>query len=94
MQKEHLHLKGPALSRIVAGAWRWNAGSVADVVNLINTSLDVGITSFDHADIYGDYENQKIFGATLKQDPSLRKKMQLVSKCGIRLKSSKHPDIG
>jgi predicted oxidoreductase len=93
MEKEHLHLKGPALSRIVAGAWRWNAASGADVDNLINTSLDAGITSFDHADIYGDYENQKIFGATVKKNPSLRKKIQLISKCGIRLTSSKHPDV-
>ena len=93
MKKEHLHLKGPALSRIVAGAWRWNAASGADVDNLINTSLDAGITSFDHADIYGDYENQKIFGGALKKNPSLRKQIQLISKCGIRLISSKHPDV-
>lgn len=46
MEKRHLHLKGPALSQIVAGAWRWNS---VDVAKLIRTSLDAGITSFDHA---------------------------------------------
>jgi len=91
MEKEHLHLEGPVLSRIVAGAWRWDATAKAD--ELINTSLDAGISSFDHADIYGDYENQKIFGGVIKKRPSLRQKMQLVSKCGIMLVSSKHPDI-
>lgn len=93
MKKEHLHLEGPALSRIVAGVWRWN-GTGADIDALINTSLDVGITSFDHSDIYGDYENQKAFGAVLKRVPSLRPNIQLISKCGIRLLSSKHPETG
>lgn len=90
MEQRHVHLKGPVLSRIVAGCWRW--GSSADVERLIKTALDAGITSFDHADIYGDYENQKIFGAILKRSPSVRKQMQLISKCGIKLISSKHPD--
>ena len=89
MVKDHLHLKGPVLSRIVAGAWRWNADVRVD--RLINASLDAGITSFDHADIYGDYENQHVFGGVLKKNPSLRKNMQLISKCGIVLMSSKHP---
>jgi predicted oxidoreductase len=92
MKKEHLHLEGPALSRIVAGAWRWNGASGVDIDALINTSLDVGVTSFDHSDIYGDYENQKAFGVLLKRAPSLRPKIQLISKCGIRLVSSKHPE--
>ncbi|MEO5603218.1 MAG: aldo/keto reductase [Cyclobacteriaceae bacterium] len=91
MERKHLHLKGPALSRIVAGAWRWDAAHASDVDTLINTSIDAGITSFDHADIYGDYENQKIFGEVIKKNPAIRKNIQLISKCGIMLKSSKHP---
>lgn len=90
MEKKHLHLKGPKLSRIVAGAWRWDATTNVDT--LIRTSLDAGITSFDHADIYGDYDNQKIFGNVLKNESSLRKNMELISKCGIMLLSSKQPD--
>lgn len=92
MKRDHLHVQGPAFSRIVAGAWRWNAASGANVDNLIQTALDAGITSFDHADIYGDYANQETFGAVLKSDPSLRKKIQLIGKCGIMLMSAKHPD--
>jgi predicted oxidoreductase len=89
MEKKHLHLKGPVLSRIVAGAWRWNN---VDVAKLIHTSLEVGITSFDHADIYGDYENEKIFGHALKKVIVSRQDIQLISKCGIKLMSSKQPD--
>ena len=90
MEQRHLHLKGPVLSRIVAGCWRW--GVSANVDTLVRTALDTGITSFDHADIYGDYENQKIFGAVLRKAPGLRKQMQLISKCGIRLLSTRQPD--
>jgi predicted oxidoreductase len=93
MEKQHLHLEGPSLSRIVAGCWRWDGSSAADIEALINTALSEGITSFDHADIYGDYENQQIFGAVLKRDPSLRRQLQIISKCGIRLVSGKHPDV-
>ena len=92
MEKQHLHLKGPSVSRIVAGAWRWDGSSGLDVNRLVSTCLESGITSFDHADIYGDYENQKIFGQVIRKNPSLRNQMQLISKCGIRLVSSKHPD--
>ena len=48
---------GPTLSRIVAGAWRmgdWNFG-VDERVRWIEGCLDLGITTFDHADIYGNY---------------------------------------
>jgi predicted oxidoreductase len=93
MIKQHLHLEGPSVSRIVAGAWRWDGSPGVNVDRLVHTCLDAGITSFDHADIYGDYENQKIFGAVLKKNPSVRRQIQLITKCGIRLVSSKHPDV-
>jgi predicted oxidoreductase len=92
MKYKHLHLKGPKLSRIVAGAWRWNSVSSETVERLIKSSLDAGITSFDHADIYGDYSNEQIFGAVLKNNPSLRGDIQLITKCGIKLLSEKKPN--
>lgn len=89
MERKHTHLKGPEFSRIIAGAWRWNN---VDVASLIRTSLDVGITTFDHADIYGDYENEKIFGDALRKTGVNRRSIQLVTKCGIKLLSGKQPD--
>src|SRR5688572_20543710 len=91
MERLLLHLKGPELSRIIAGAWRWHTVSPEIVEKLISTSLDAGITSFDHADIYGEYNNEKIFGAALKKTPAVRKNIQLISKCGIKLLSGKWP---
>ena len=91
MQYKHLHPQGPEFSRIIAGAWRWHTVSQETVERLIRTSLDEGITTFDHADIYGDHSNEEIFGNAIRKNSSLRQKMQLVSKCGIKFKSEKRP---
>lgn len=85
-----LHKNGPVLSRIVSGAWRWNL-PVEDVAKLVYKSLDCGITTFDHADIYGDHQNEEIFGNVLRKDSSLRNRMELVTKCGIKFSSPKRP---
>lgn len=82
-----------ALSPIVAGLWRiadWKL-SVSERVRWIEQALDLGITSFDHADIYGDYRAEGLFGEALATAPSLRQRMQLISKCGIRLRSADRP---
>jgi predicted oxidoreductase len=91
MERKPLHLKGPELSRIVAGAWRWSDATPGVVEKLMHTALEAGITSFDHADIYGDYGNEKLFGNALRKNPGARKNMQLITKCGIRLLSSHQP---
>jgi predicted oxidoreductase len=91
MERKKLHPQGPEFSRIVAGVWRWRDVSHQQTLMLIEQSLKTGITTFDHADIYGDYSCEERFGAVLKENPSLRKKIQLVTKCGIRLLSEKRP---
>lgn len=81
------------LSPIVAGLWRitdWQL-SIQERVDWIEQALELGITSFDHADIYGDYRAESLFGEALKTSPHLRERMQLVTKCGVRLRSSKRP---
>jgi predicted oxidoreductase len=88
---QSIHPKGPRFSRIIAGAWRWHTVSPEIVDRLIHTALDEGITAFDHADIYGDHSNEEIFGRVIRSQPSLREKMQLITKCGIKFKSAKRP---
>jgi len=81
------------LSPIVAGLWRlteWRL-DVAGRVRWIEQAMELGISSFDHADIYGDYRTEALFGEALKAAPGLRRRMQLVSKCGIRLRSADRP---
>lgn len=91
MEKRLIHAKGPTFSRIIAGAWRWHTVPSATVDQLIHTSLDHGITTFDHADIYGDHSNEQIFGDIIRTNRTLRDRMELVTKCGIKFPSSKRP---
>lgn len=81
------------LSEVVAGLWRlheWRLDTPA-LVNWIEQALDLGITSFDHADIYGGYTVEALFGAALAAAPQLRRRMQIVSKCGIKLVHPNRP---
>ncbi|WP_306391619.1 aldo/keto reductase [Telluria beijingensis] len=85
---------GPELSRIVAGMWRmteWDMPAAARV-DFIEQCIAMGVTSFDHADIYGNYGVEELFGEALRLQPSLRDRIELVSKCGIKLLSNKHPN--
>lgn len=83
------------LSRIIAGTMKWGAwGARFDTTayeQMIRGCIEAGITTFDHADIYGDYTTEAEFGAVLQQYPSLRKKMQLITKCGIKKVSVNRP---
>jgi len=88
-----LAVGGARLSPIVAGVWRmadW-AMDAAGRLRWIEQCLDHGITSFDHADIYGGYTVESLFGDALALAPGLRERMQLVTKCGIKLTSPQRP---
>jgi len=65
--------------------------TAAQRLDWIEACIDLGITSFDHADIYGGYSVEALFGEALARKPALRQKMQLVSKCGIQLVSPQRP---
>ncbi|MGD9834899.1 MAG: aldo/keto reductase family oxidoreductase [Piscinibacter sp.] len=86
---------GPRLSPIVAGAWRmadWG-WSAQQRLRWIEQCAELGVTSFDHADIYGGYAVEALFGEALALAPtSLRQRLQTVSKCGIRLMAPARPD--
>ncbi len=85
---------GPTLSRIVTGVMRlreWAMDTDA-LLTFIHECLDMGITTFDHADIYGSYTCETLFGEALAAEPSLRQRLELVTKCGIQLVSSNRPD--
>ncbi len=55
-----------------------------DMISLMNHCIDHNITTFDHADIYGDYTNEEDFGKALKESAIKREDIQLISKCGIQ----------
>jgi len=75
-------------SRIIAGTMTWgNWGkkfSKTEMIDLIHHCLDQGITSFDHADIYGGYTTEADFGDALSETDIPRESIQLITKCGIQ----------
>jgi len=86
--------QGIEFSRIVYGMWRLGDDadrSAAHVEAKIEACLEQGITTFDQADIYGDYESEQVLGGALKANPALRDRMEIVTKCDIMLTSEKYP---
>ncbi|MGB0182389.1 MAG: aldo/keto reductase [Schleiferiaceae bacterium] len=77
----------PWMSDIVVGTMRWGIWDAnfktADYQRMIEKSLELGFTTFDHADIYGDHTTEAEFGEVLKSHPELREQMEIVTKCGI-----------
>lgn len=85
VQRITLAPQGPQFSRFVMGYWRlmeWNM-SARQLLSFIEEHLDLGVTTVDHADIYGGYQCEAAFGEALKLAPELRKRMEIVTKCGI-----------
>ena len=83
------------LSRIIYGMWRLaddNNREVSHVQAKVEACLAQGITSFDQADIYGNYESERLFGLLLKEAPHLRDKMEIITKCDIKLLTDKSPE--
>ena len=75
-----------SFSRLVYGMWRIKGAadsSPAHVVAKIDACLEQGITTFDQADIYGDYGAEQVLGDALRSNPGLRDKMEIVTKCDI-----------
>lgn len=53
------------------------------LASFIEEHIDLGVTTVDHADIYGGYQCEAAFGEALKLVPALRDRMEIVTKCGI-----------
>ena len=86
---------GLTLSRLAYGVWRLSEAadtSAQAVAGRIQACLDQGITTFDHADIYGGYSCEALFGAALRAQPGLKARMEIVTKCDIMLLSDQRPD--
>ncbi|OIV43513.1 aldo/keto reductase [Flavobacterium johnsoniae] len=78
-----------ALSPIISGTMNWGVWdknlTPKEMENLIQICIENKITTFDHADIYGDYTTEADFGKAFKASKISREKLQLITKCGIQL---------
>jgi len=75
-------------SRIIQGCMTWGAWGKQltknEMISTLHHCLDNEITTFDHADIYGDYTTEKDFGNSFAESDIPRESIQLISKCGIQ----------
>lgn len=82
-------------STVIAGTMNWGLWgshfSTQQYDTIIRQCIEIGVTTFDHADIYGHYTTEEDFGRALAADHSLRGKMQLISKCGIKMVTPNRP---
>jgi predicted oxidoreductase len=71
------------VSRIALGCMRLSDNR-EEAMRTVQAALDQGINFFDHADIYGRGERERVFSALWEQAPVRRDQIMLQSKCGIR----------
>ncbi|KAA9131931.1 oxidoreductase [Marinihelvus fidelis] len=85
---------GPHFSPLIQGYWRldeWGY-SAAELLDFIKGHVDLGITTVDHAAVYGGFTCEEQFGDALALDPALRERLQVVTKFGIHIPSARFPD--
>jgi predicted oxidoreductase len=87
MKKVSLSDSGPKVSEAIYGFWRWtDEGSVttSQIEKTVNLCLELGINTFDHADIYSNFAIEEHFGKIVENKSFKREDIVLFSKCGIR----------
>ncbi len=88
-----LSQNGSAVSRVVAGMMRmgdWSM-SVQQRLRFIEQCVELGVSTFDHADIYGGGIVETLFGEALANNVGLKQHIQIITKCGIQLPSATNP---
>ena len=96
MEKIYLSDAGPKVSTAIYGFWRWKDISVASadrMEKIVNLCLELGINTFDHADVYGGYECEELFGKVMSQRSFKREDVVLFTKCGLNLPHPNRPEI-
>ncbi len=92
--------RGISTSRLVLGCmsfggeWSRNEITEEDILQAeraVDAALSIGISMFDHANIYTRGKAEETFGRVLKRKPGLREKIVIQSKCGIRFAEGSVP---
>lgn len=88
-------MKEIRFSPLVIGAMRfgtWGANLTSkELEYLIDQCLEIGLRDFDHADIYGGYTTERQFGEVIRRRPDLKEKIQITTKCGIKMMCEERP---
>jgi predicted oxidoreductase len=95
MTKIYLSDSGPKVSPAIYGFWRWedvSATGAATMEKIVNHCLEHGINTFDHADIYGGYQCEELFGNVLSKRSFKREDVVLFTKCGVKIPHFSRPE--
>jgi predicted oxidoreductase len=87
-------------SRLAYGCWRIAGANPrtgapqheAAGRRAVLAAFEAGYTLFDHADIYGQGEAERLFGRVLREVDGMRSQVVIATKCGVRHKGHPHPD--
>lgn len=95
MEKVYLSDAGPKVSPVIYGFYRWGNEDVTEekMEAIVRLCLDLGINTFDHADIYGGYQCEELFGRIIKKLGVKRKDITLFTKCGLTLPHPSRPQV-
>ncbi len=96
MEKIYLSDAGPKVSPAIYGFYRWNEvgnNTAYEMEKIVNLCLELGINTFDHADIYGNYQIEALFGDLIAKNAFKREDIVLFTKCGLRIPDASQPDV-
>lgn len=95
METIRLGEHGPEVSPVIYSFWRAledpDGISYRTVQAKLHACLDQGITTFDHADVYGNYQVEALFGKAVKESGIRREDIVISTKCGINQVDSGRP---
>jgi predicted oxidoreductase len=96
MEKVYLSDAGPKVSPAVYGFYRWSdmgGDGVERMERIVNLCLELGINTFDHADVYGSWKCEELFGELIRQKALKREDLVIFTKCGLRVPGPNQPDV-
>jgi len=95
MEKIYLSDAGPKVSAAVYGFYRWEEvdNPSKTMENIVHLCLELGINTFDHADSYGSYQCEELFGKMVMQKSIKREDLVLFTKCGLRVPHASQPEV-
>ena len=95
MEKIYLSDSGPKVSPAIYGFYRWSDEDLSQykMESILNLCLELGVNTFDHADVYGGYHCEELFGKILKAKSIKREDLVLFTKAGYVTPHYLYPDV-
>ncbi|WP_411275207.1 aldo/keto reductase family oxidoreductase [Daejeonella sp.] len=95
MQKIYMGDTGLKVSPAVYGFYRWEEvkDARATLKKIVSLCLELGINTFDHADSYGSYQCEALFGDLMAEKAFKREDVVIFTKCGLRVPNQQIPEI-